>query len=291
MDIPEPRAVVVIGSGITEKKFILDEKGINYCAELTDGDAIFPDIFPPNRLPIDCFAKTKVLHPDDLEILLGKILEKLGFPNNLRGVIWLGKNKWIEMPDDIKDAYNKDEAEKLSGLIQKYNEENKANISILNVYQATSEDEYLLSDSAAGYAARLLHMLPAQQTLDRIINGQFFDPELDIYSLYLRGIEFGLIYGEAKLKFNWEKLALNGKKVKDGGKRGHEIAHGSEAEKQAKRIAIKQRLAQIQDSDPKINLTRARAKVATEFGVSSRAIQRAITKLRNSLDSAPDVQE
>jgi hypothetical protein len=280
MDAREPRALIIIGSGITEKKFVLDEKGENYCAEFTDGDAIFPDIFPPSRLPSDCFAQTKMLHPDDLRIVLGKILGRLGLPHDLRGVIWLGKNTWIKMPDDMKYAYDRNEMEKLSELMQKHDKDNDTNISIANVYQATNEDEYLLSDSVGGYAARLLGLLPAQQTLDRIMNGKFFDPELDVNSLYLKGIEFGLIYGEAKLKFNWEKLALSGKKTKAGGKKGHEKAFGSETEKLAKRIAYQQSVNEILSSDPNINLTRAREKVAKKFGVSTKTIQRATSSLK-----------
>lgn len=296
--------LVAIGSGITEVKFLIDNREETFSRINENEETLFPNIFIPNRLPSGCGAKAPIYHPDELKVFLGSILHSCGLPNDLRPVLWKGKNKWVELPCEIKAAIEgahstdlpKHEQDKhwddwqswwRAYCLSKRNESH----AICSVYQATKEDDYVLSDSSGGYAARLLDMLPNQLTLNRIISGKFFSAETEVLHLFQRGISFGMVYAEASLKFQWEKYALVGKKTVDGGKRGSQIHHGSSIERSEKYAMYQSELENICKANPKLGITKAREMIAKKHNVSSKQIQRHTYNPKKNLDSPPLAQK
>ncbi len=278
---------ISIGSGITEIKYIVDEKNQKYYFEEKNENNKFPKIFSPDRLPSNCAIMNRIYHPKELEKFLSGILESCGLPHNMRSVLWLGKEKWREIPSEIRATFecahsndtSVDERNKCWNewclWWEAYSAENTDSLhSICNVSQATQEDEYLLSDSAGGYAARLLAMLQSLGSLDDTYWKALDNPETDVFRIYQKGIEFGLLYSEANLKFNWERDAQIGKKVSSGGKKGHAKAYGTNTERNVRYAEYQSALDEIVASSPEIGITEARSKVASKFGVSVKTIQR-----------------
>lgn len=106
------------------------------------------------------------------------VLRHHGLPDTLRDVEWLGKNTWRE-PAEPREG------------------------RVMSVAQAAERDEYIISDSPAGFAARALQQLQiAEETLIRLgslarVDGGAF---VATQRLFDSAFNLGMLLGDADIK-------------------------------------------------------------------------------------------
>ena len=122
-------------------------------------------------------------------------------------------------------------------------------------------------DSALGYAIRFLN-------LELLIEAQIERGEASAAAQF--GIEFGFLFCEAGMKFQWEDHTLRGKRVKEGGQKGSEVAHGSPNDVSKRRAKIAARVQEeMGRGKPKMQ---AYEVAGREFGCGARTAMRAYRK-------------
>jgi len=92
----------------------------------------------------------------------------------------------------------------------------------------------------------------------------------------LCGYYVGMYHGALRV-CEVEHVALRGRKVGKGGKKGHEKAHGTPEKKQQKWAAYQDALEKLAAKNQHWSLTGLRKEVAKQFGVSFKTIERHTT--------------
>ncbi|MCC7253178.1 hypothetical protein [Hyphomicrobium sp.] len=148
---------------------------------------------------------------EEYRVACQKTLRHFGLPDDLRPVLWLDKEKWEELRPDLRAAVEavwEHRADNGAWALFNSAEEWKRG-TIMSVDNAAKHDEFLLSDSPAGYAARLLFLIEAAtrilRELESIVpSGQELRP-LRLCEL-MRTI--GGLETEIRIKKVWEPTAL-----------------------------------------------------------------------------------
>ena len=276
---------VILGTGITKMEFIVNEQEESFEYPHRD-ESPFASPFGPNQFPdISYSHRVPIYSLNDWKLFLGEILQQQGLPNDLRQVIWTEKNTWSEIPVEIKNTYQKafdfkdiDQPTSFklwSDWVTNFYEKNKIEPCwICDTESATKEDTFVISDSKGGYAARLLKLLPGETLIKRIVEGKFWEPEIDVLSLFQCGIKFGLLYAEANAKFKFEELYLRGEKSKIGQDKAAKNALMSEVDKKATAEKYRQYYKTLEEKYPNKKITWIKGQIAKNFSVSAKTVHR-----------------
>ncbi|MDQ2075770.1 hypothetical protein [Marinimicrobium sp. ABcell2] len=273
--------IKTVGSGITAREYKVSEEDGSF-REVYDSE--WPQLFMfdiPPGLEGGTARIWSVPHPDDIYQFLWSVVEEAGLPTHEEPVIWFEDGNWEEVPEEIRDtchaalSYKSTDQQWIEwgAWWAAYTENAQGIDGVGDIFSAVGN--LILCDSPAGYALRLLGKLPGDVELDRIISGHWrIGPGDDLWRLYLKGVEFGMLYSEAINKFKWESHSLTGKKIRDKGREGHERAHGTQEEKARKWGAYQQKLNDILSNNPSLSYERAASLTAKHFNVSTRTIKR-----------------
>lgn len=130
-----------------------------------------------------------------------EVLLRERLPDHLRPVVWYADKSWRDLPKDWQPG---DFAGLKRGEVPA--------VSITDIRGATKEDRFIMSDSDAGYAARILHRITMLNAALLQEDG-LGDALSDAYRI-------GRLAMEWEVKRDWEPSALTGLKVIAGGSRG-----------------------------------------------------------------------
>lgn len=184
------------GSGRTKKGFFIDGSD--------EGET------PPNSNFIGIkphFHNNKNLF-EQIRAHCQEVLRSHNMPDTLRPVAWLEKEKWRDLPEDIVEEMNDTDifVSAFAYMAAKSFCEREGigsdDEQLRNVCEATKYDKYLMSDSQAGYAARLLQDMSSIEERFKVISDTCGDSK-ELRHLIFELFELGALTKEAELKYQW----------------------------------------------------------------------------------------
>jgi len=174
-----------------------------------------------------------------------RILEQAGLPTETEGAYAIvGAKSWTRLKKNHRSKHGKQQGLSLSELVLRLG---------------------CMSDSPEGYSARLISLIDEARRLRD-------DGQVD--EAMAKAFAVGELINEAWIKEVWEQDALRGVKLVEGGRLGHEMVHGTEDAKAARRNAYQRTYRQGLAEG--LSRMAAYEVAAGKHGVSKRTIQRAV---------------